>query len=201
MSKEPIFKSIFGVDWDKLPPVMQKHYANRPYSSDVTTVEGILDVMCAGPVKVFAWFFWLIRGIPPHNEKKVPVTVRFESDMDSCFFHFNRAFYFKSRNPYHFRSRMFQVKGSEMIEVMRYRFGWRMNYLWEGDRVKLKHKGYVLYVFGWFIPLPLTFLLGKGYAEECAIDDDSFDMSVTITHPWWGAVYEYKGRFKVKECP
>jgi hypothetical protein len=39
--------------------------------------------------------------------------------------------------------------------------------------------------------------MGAGYAEEHPIDDHSFDMQTHITHPWWGKVYEYKGRFEV----
>lgn len=42
---EPIFKSIFGESWDFLSPVMKKHYANRPYTDDVTVVEGTLDAL------------------------------------------------------------------------------------------------------------------------------------------------------------
>jgi len=199
MSNEPIFKSVFGDDWERLPAVMRKHYANRPYTNDITIVEGTLDVMCAGPIKALAGLFWLMRGIPPYNEKNVPVTVCFESNQNSKFFHFNRVFHFKTRKPYYFKSRMIQVQENEVIEVMPSRLGWRMNYVWEGERIKLKHKGYVLCVFGHFIPFPLTFLLGKGNAEEIAVDDDTFDMIVTIIHPWFGKIYEYKGRFIVKE--
>ncbi|QKK05237.1 MAG: DUF4166 domain-containing protein [Pseudomonadota bacterium] len=56
-----------------------------------------------------------------------------------------------------------------------------------------------LRLFGHFIPVPLTMLMGKGYAEEIAVDDERFDMIVNITHPWWGKIYEYKGRFKIVE--
>ena len=37
----------------------------------------------------------------------------------------------------------------------------------------------------------------KGYAEEIAVDDNTFHMNTHISHPWWGKVYEYKGRFKI----
>lgn len=199
MNEYPIFKNIFGRDWDSLPPVMHKHYANRPYSDDMTTVEGTLDVMCAGPIKFLAPLFWLMCGIPPHTEKNVPVTVNFTSDKDSNSFHFKRIFHFKKCKEYSFNSRMIQVKDNEVIEIMRSGFGWRMRYVWEDNRVKLKHEGYIIHLFGRSIPLPLTFLMGEGNAEEVAIDDNTFDMVVTITHPWWGKIYEYKGRFKVKE--
>lgn len=47
------------------------------------------------------------------------------------------------------------------------------------------------------IPIPLTMILGAGNAVEYPIDDNIFGMEVSITHPWWGQLYGYKGRFEV----
>lgn len=199
LSSEPIFKNIFSQTWDELPAVMHKHYANRSYTDDVTVVEGTLDIMCAGPIKLFAPLFWLLGGVPPQNEKNVPVEVVFKSNENNKEFSFNRTFYFKNRSPYNFSSIMIQTKGSEVIEIMRFGIGWKMNYVWEDGSVQLKHKGYVFNFFGHFVPVPLSFFLGKGNAIEIAIDDDNFAMQVDITHPWWGKIYQYKGQFKIKE--
>ncbi len=195
---EPIFKSIFGEAWNDLPPSMHKHYANRPYADDESVVEGTLDVMCKQPLKFLAPLMKLMGQIPAHNEESVPVTVRFQSDKDTKAFHFNRTFNFKNAKPYTFKSRMVQIKGNEVIEIMRFGLGWKMLYLWDGEKVVLKHRGYALRLFGHFIPVPLTLLMGEGYAEEIAVDEDTFDMITHIIHPWWGKVYEYKGRFEVK---
>ena len=198
MTNNPTFLSIFGDSWDELPPVMKKHYANRPYTDDLTVVEGSLDVLCKHPLKFFAPVIKLMGQVPPYNQKNVPVTVRFESDKDTRAFHFNRIFQFnKDTKPYSFRSRMLQVKGNEVVEIMRYGLGWRMLYVWDGQKVYLKHQGYVFLLFGLFIPIPLGLLVGKGYGEEIPVDDETFDMMVCIQHPWWGKVYEYKGRFKI----
>jgi hypothetical protein len=194
---QPIFKSIFGNAWDELPLVMHRHYAIRPYSNDRVTVEGHLDVKCSGPIKTFKSLFLLLRLIPPYNEKDVPVTVDYESTRDTREFHFNRTFHFANSSPYRFRSRMIQVAGNEVVELMRFGIGWRMNYLWQDGKVILQHKGYLLNLFGLFIPLPLTALLGAGYAEETAVDDETFDMFVEIRHPWWGKIYGYKGQFRI----
>lgn len=201
LKNEPIFKDIFGTAWNELPPVMHKHYANRPYTNDCTIVEGKLDVMCAKHLKLFSPFLWLLGGIPPHNEKDVPITVKFKSDETTKKFHFNREFRFRKRKPYHFRSSMIQKAGNEVIELMRFGLAWRMNVVWEDDRVKLQHKGYALHLFGHYLPLPLTLLLGEGNAEETAVDENTFDMFVDITHPLWGKIYEYKGRFEIKQVP
>ena len=198
LKDQPIFKSIFGEDWDKLPPVMHKHYAIRPYSDDIITVKGELDVMCRGPVRLFSPLFRLMRNVPPVNEESVPVIVHFSADKNRPTFHFHRTFYFKEHKPYSFRTAMIQIRGNEVVEMMAFGLCWRMNYLWEDGRVILRHKGYAFRAFGHFIPLPITWLIGRGDAWERAIDENKFEMSATITHPLWGKVYEYKGWFDVK---
>lgn len=195
LKTEPTFKSIFGSSWDNLPPVLLKHYANRPYTRDEVVVEGTLDVMCKPPLLWMAPVMKLLGQIPARNAHHVPVTVRFQSDPDTKSFHFNRIFHFEGSKPYSFRSRMVQIRDNEVIEIMRFGLGWKMFYLWDGTKVVLEHSGYAIRLFGHFIPLPLTFLMGRGYAEEIAVDETTFDMITHITHPLWGRVYEYKGRF------
>jgi len=201
LAEQPIFQPIFGDAWAQMPAIMHKHYCNRPYSDDSTVVEGSLDVMCAGPIKLFAPLFWLMGGIPPANERNVPVRVVFQSDRHNKALQFKREFNFRQRKPYRFRSRMIQNKGNEVIELMKYGLGWRMQVIYDDNRVKLLHKGYVLHLFGHFLPLPLTLLLGAGNAEEAAIDENTFAMSVNITHPWWGKIYQYNGQFRIVSMP
>ncbi|WP_020410232.1 DUF4166 domain-containing protein [Hahella ganghwensis] len=193
---EPIFQPIFGQSWNTLPVVMQKHYANRPYTDDVSVVKGTLNVMCKAPLKWIAPVMKLMGQIPAYSENNVPVTVEFRSDPHTNAFHFVRRFDFKG-GPYVFHSRMVHVKDDEVIEIMRFGLGWRMGYSWNGEKVELSHRGYVLHLFGRFIPLPLGWIMGESYAEERAIDDHTFEMSTNISHPWWGKVYEYKGTFEV----
>lgn len=197
LKNEPTFKSIFGNSWDMLPPVMKKHYANRPYSAEVTTVNGTLDVFCKPPLLWLSPLMKLFGQIPTFNENNVPVTVNFESDLNSKAFHFNRSFKFEDLKPYVFHSKMLQLEGSEVVELMKFGLGWKMQYSWDGEKVILTHKGYVIQLFGHLIPLPLTILMGAGNASEYPVDDNTFDMEVSITHPWWGEIYGYKGRFEV----
>lgn len=195
--QEPIFKSIFGQDWDNLPPVIHKHYANHPYTAEVNIVEGTLDIFCKPPLLWLAPIMRLLGQIPAFNQTDVPVTVRFESDLKSKAFHYNRRFNFSGRAPYIFHSRMIQTKDNEVVEIMKFCLAWKMKYSWDGKKVVLAHNGYALSLFGCLIPLPLTWLIGAGNAAEYPVDDNTFDMEVSITHPWWGTIYGYSGRFEV----
>lgn len=192
--EKPIFQLIFGDGWSKLPPVMLKHYANRPYSNDISTVEGHLDVMCKWYIQPL---FCLLGTVPAYNEKNVSVTVNFTSQQNNSGFGFERVFYFKNRKPFHFRSCMYQVSGNEVMERMKYGICWHSSYSWDGKQVVLAHKGYSLRIFGINIPLPITWLIGRGDAYEIPIDDNTFGMCVNITHPLLGNIYEYKGQFKI----
>lgn len=196
LRSQPTFKPVFGAGWDELPPVLRAHYANRPYCNDEVVAEGVLDIECRGPLRFLSPLMRLTGQIPAVTERGVPVTVRFRSDVDTRAYHFDRTFHF-SDGPYRFHSRMFPVAGNEVIEVMPFRLGWRVRFSWDGEKVVLRHAGYALRLFGHLLPMPLGLLLGKGYAEETAVDDEHFDMMTHITHPWWGRVYGYKGRFRI----
>ena len=194
---DPIFKAVFGKSWVALPPVMKKHYANRPFSNDHTFVKGTIDIFCKAPLIWLAPLLQVMGQIPAKNANNIPVTVDFQSSYKNSGFQFNRLFYFIENKPYAFRSYMLQIAGDEVIEVMRFGIGWKTRYYWDGDKIVLSHRGYAIKFFNWFLPLPFTLLLGKSYAEERAVDDNTFDMLTHITHPWWGKIYQYKGRFEV----
>ncbi|MFT5703742.1 MAG: hypothetical protein ACI9TO_001120 [Rickettsiales bacterium] len=72
-----------------------------------------------------------------------------------------------------------------------------MDYVYEDNLVKLKHRGYVIRILGFNISAPASLLIGKGYAQERAISDDKFEIFVTITYPLWCKIYEYDGLFQI----
>ncbi|MEE2732871.1 MAG: DUF4166 domain-containing protein [Pseudomonadota bacterium] len=199
-AREPIFKPVFGAQWDALPPVMKKHYAIRPYSTDQVIVDGVMDVVCLRPLNMARPLYRLLGAIPLTTEYSVRCTVHFNSSLRDRSFGFVRHFWFVHQRFYRFRSRMLALGGEQVIEIMRFGFCWKMRYRWEDDKVKLIHDGYGLYWFGHLIPLPVTWLLGRGDAEEWAIDDNRFAMNVTMTHPLFGTQYSYSGTFTVTQA-
>jgi len=195
--KNTIFQSIFADAWDKLPPVMHKHYANKPFSHDVVVADGKMDVS-------FGWFIRLLRpvlkitgALVPYEGQDIPVQVRFTSEPSSKAYCLERVFNFQGRTPYRFFSRMIQIKDAEIIEYMSSGIGWRHSYHYEAEKVMLRHKGYVWKVWGRTISLPISWVLGRGYAEEIAISETMFRMKMTITHPLFGQIYEYRGVFEI----
>lgn len=201
VAARPTFQPVLGDAWQQMPPVFHRHYANRPFSNDVTVVEGVMDIACHGPMRWLAPVMNWMGQIPAMNESGVAVRVEYRSDPATRAFHFRRIFSLPDGRTYEFRSRMLQVDGAEMVEIMRFGLCWRFRCGWDGKKVFLRHLGYGLSIFGIRLPLPLGLLIGRSDAEETAVDDATFDMVTRIVHPWWGLVYEYKGRFTVTESP
>lgn len=194
--KEPIFKPVFGNNWEVLPLVFRKHYANRPYSNDVVTAKGKMNIKYSFLAKLMLPLFKLLKTLVPYQGENIPTTVYFRSDMDSARFHYDRQFDFPGKPAYYFRSYMVQIKDNIVVEFMRFGIGWRTRFTSEGNKVILNHAGYVWRLFGFIIPLPISLIIGTGYAEEEALSETEFKMKMEITHPLFGKVFEYSGEFK-----
>lgn len=195
---EEIFKPIFGKSWERLPPVMRQHYANRPYSNDIKIAEGKMDISFGKIFKFFSPLFRFLELLVAYEGKDIFTRVTFRSEENSNALCFDREFFFPEK-PLRFFSKVFPIQGDEVVEVMKCKIGWRCSYSYENGKVLLKHRGYNLALFGFFIPLPITFLVGEGYAQEEAISENEFRMKMTITHFLFGKIYEYKGHFKITE--
>jgi predicted DCC family thiol-disulfide oxidoreductase YuxK len=190
----PIFKAVFGKDWDALPPVMQQHYAVRPYSDDVVQVQGTLDVRISLLVRIIGKYTGLLLAYSGDN---VPVTVTFRSGKRSRAFYFDRVFHFPTHGDVPFISRMEHLRDNIMVEYMRFGVGWKCAYAWDGEKVTLEHRGYVWRVARFLLPIPAGLLIGRGHAEEVPTSSDSFRMWTHANHAWWGKTFAYAGEFRI----
>jgi hypothetical protein len=197
MSNEPLFQSIFGKPWSDLPPVMRQHYAVRADSQDEVVVDGVMTIRRGLITRILSPILRRLGSLPAHDGHDIPVRVRFYSGKNSHSFHFDRLFKFPDRDPVRFHSHLEPVSGHEVIEFMTGGIGWRAHYSAEGDKIRLRHIGYVWRIGPLRLPVPLKWILGVGQAEEEALSDDRFRMWMAITHPFFGESYRYDGTFRI----
>jgi hypothetical protein len=202
-SSKPIFADIFAEQWERLPPALKAHYANRPFSNDRVTVIGILTIRMGPLLRLFSPLLKLCKMLTPWEGVDVPCTVEFHSEPDSRAFIFERRFEFPGRPPYVFRSKMVMQRPNEVIEYMANGIGWRCAYHYGKDKVLLQHRGYVWRIFGVDVPVSGIgeLLLGHGGAYEQATGDDSFRMCMTLSGGLLGRLteYSYEGEFTVTD--
>jgi len=192
----PLFKQVFGKDWNDLPEVMRKHYAAEVFKDDIQTIQGSLDIFIKPWLKGLAK---LTGQLVSQSGENVPVTVSFSCKGHANSFFFDRQFFFPDGEVQHFESRMVWQGGNVLIEFMRFGLGWKLAYSWEDERVILRHRGYVWRVLGFNLPIPLSVILGKGYAEEIPLDENSFEMKTYTEHFLFGKTFGYSGRFEITD--
>ena len=158
-----------------------------------------MDVTLSPLAKLMSPLMRLTGLLVPYSGKNIPVTVHFTSSPASNAFHFNRIFHFDGKAPYRFRSRMIPTHDNHIIEWMACGLGWCASYHFEDNKVILRHEGYALRLFNKTIHLPVSWLVGRGYAEETAIDTHSFSMQMELRHSIFGCLYAYSGTFTIKE--
>lgn len=197
IKSKPIFQAIFGDAWHKLPPVMRKHYANHAHADQTVTAEGHLTIESSDLGRALFPLLRALKILIPREEADVRTTVHFVTKADDNLFRFDRSMTFADGSTWRFLSAMQPVSGNELVEFMAFGIGWRLSYNWDGQKITLNHKGYVLKIFGLLFPLPLEFILGRGYAEETPINDNEFSMMTEISHPLWGKIYGYSGKFRM----
>ena len=201
MRNNPIFKKVFGTEWDKLPPAFKKRYANRPFCDDELVVNGTLDVHMSRWIKILSPFLRLCGALLPYEGKDIPVTVRFNSDKHLDKIGFNRTFNFADKGAYQFQSRLDPIGGDRVVEFMRFGLGWLMRHHFDGEKVRMDHRGYIWRIGKLSIPLPMHLILGRAYATEQATSDNSFNLYFEIMHPLFGKVFGYDGQITITKVP
>ena len=130
-----------------------------------------MDLSFSKVMSYFLPLFRLLHVLVPYEGKNVLVKVDFCSHENMNTVSLDRKFYFTGKPPYPFYSSMYIIKDNEVVEGMAFGLGWKSHYSFDGKKIVMQHKGYVLKILGSTIPLPLELFIGKGHAEEEAIDD------------------------------
>ena len=194
-SSDPIFKSVFGPSWETLPKVFLTHYQTKPVSNDRLLANGFLDIEVKGIFKLFRYFYRCFGTAPMRTMKQVPCQVEYVGHSNCNQVQLIRTFFFPNEKPYIFQSKMAPIHKNIVCDIMSFGLCWKIRYVYENTRIQLEHLGYSLKVFKLFIPLPITFILGKTEAFEYVIDEHRFGMYAHINHPWFGILYSYQGEF------
>lgn len=196
MSKT-FFQYIFPESqWNNLPLVIQKHYSNRLYTSDITKFEGKIDIEIGFFGKLLAPIMKLIKVLPWQRSKNVPTTVYFKSNPTDNNLYIERIFHLRNNKKYFFNSKMV-IFDQNIIEYTTVGIGWFINYKLENQKVLMTHLGYKIKVFGKTFTIPLEFLFGKINNEEEPLNDSEFKITMIIDHKLFGKIYQYSGIFKI----
>lgn len=195
---EPIFKQVLGDEWETLGPAVRRHYFLRPYSHDAITVEGTMDeVRHSWLTTLLRPFLRIMGALVPYSGTNVPIAVHYNAEPEGARIHWDRVFRFPQASEYRFRSFMEPGRRGEVVEFVRFGIGIRLKMTAEAGVLVFRDMGYVWRIGPVRVPLPLHWLLGRAYIEERSVDEREFAMRMTLTHPWFGETFCYRGRFSL----
>lgn len=201
-NNQPIFKEVFGDKWHQLPQILKNRYANRPFCQDVIRLEGLMKIKSSKLFAIFSFLFRFCKILITTSGEKILTKVTLSSKKSSAAVYFQRELLFDKHHSKNyvakFYSSMMQLQDNKVAEVMNYGISWIFFCDFDGNnKITFKHHQYALKIGKIFLPLPLTPIFGRGYAEEIAISDNEFAMKMTINHFLFGEVYCYQGQFKI----
>lgn len=199
MKDKSVFQTVLGDDWNNLGEIIQKHYSLRPKSNDYICVSGeMIEIKHSLVAKLLIPFGMIFGAIVPFQGRNIPIDVHYNSSPNNSNIYWDRDFKFK-RGSFHFKSYMEPVKQNEVIEFVRFGMGIRLSVTVEDKALIFRDIDYIWRIFGRDLSIPGKWLMGKVYVEERPIDEHSFSMEMTLTHPVVGTMFKYSGEFEIKQ--
>ncbi|WP_447588119.1 DUF4166 domain-containing protein [Aquipseudomonas campi] len=196
---DPIFQQVLGAEWQRLGPIIRRHYFLRSYSDDYICVSGQMDDIHHSTIaKLLIPFGRLFGAIVPYRGRDIPIDVHYSCRPDNAALYWDRAFKFP-RGDFHFRSHMLPFGEAEVVEYVRFGVGLRLAVSAEEGALVFRSKGFIWRLGRWHIPVPIGLLFGKAYIEERPVDEETFSMRLLIEHPLFGLLFRYSGRFTLGE--
>lgn len=197
MTEKSVFQIVLGDDWDRLGGIIQRHYFLRPKSDDYICVSGeMIEISHSSVAKLLIPFGLLFGAIVPFQGSNVPTDVHYRANLKNSNIYWDRVFKFK-RSDFHFKSFMEPAGDNQAIEFVRFGIGIRLAVTVENEALVFRDIGYLWRLFGHDFAIPGKWLMGNIYVEERPIDDRYFSMKMTLTHPWFGILFKYRGKFEL----
>ena len=188
-STQPLMQQALGAQWQQLPTALQAHY-QYSHNTDV----GALDIAYPPLMQPYLNFLRLLGALVNRRGKAIPTTV--EKWMEGDTQRWKRSITFPDGKVIFFKSHWVYAGGNELIEYVSPFVGLRMAVSVVDGKLHYSGRHLVLKLGSVLIPIPESLVLGHTTIVETALDDGHFAMDFRLTHPWFGEVFSYAGKFQ-----
>ncbi|MBV1776164.1 DUF4166 domain-containing protein [Burkholderiaceae bacterium DAT-1] len=185
-----IIEQVLGESWHDLPRVLQRHYqAGETHETGTMAVryprwmQAVLNVLRLMGALVNQ------RGEMVHTEVRTVPTPGGQQ--------WWRELTYSNGRQLHFRSLVKAGRGNHVIEFINPLLALEMAVWVREGRIEYEGVRYVMQLGRLALPVPEWLSLGHATIVEQIADDEHFDMDFRLTHPVFGEVFCYMGRFRV----
>jgi hypothetical protein len=188
-----------GADFLKLAPVIQRHHRLRSPSAETLDVMGRMqEVWHARWLNPLLPLLRVLDAVVPYVGHDVPAIVRCQADPNRPRVYWQREFRFADGRIGTFRSYKEFSGDHQVCEVIRGGIAARLKVSARADGgLRFVSEGFEWRMGRLRVPLPLRALIGEVRCEESALGVAEIGIAISFTHPWFGDLIRYIGRFEI----
>jgi Domain of unknown function (DUF4166) len=184
-----LMQQALGADWDKLPPALQAHYR-----FGTTTDTGSMDIEYPRFMQPVWSILRLLGALVDRQGKSVTTIV--EKRVVGERQVWQRTITYPDGQIVRFDSFWVAAGNAEVIEFVNPVLGLQMAPYVVGEKLHYRGVRFVAKLGPVSIPIPEWLVLGHATIIEEALDDTHFAMDFRLTHPLFGQLFRYSGKFE-----
>lgn len=193
MNNIALLQKALGEDWNKLPPVIQRHYS-VPRNSN-TCLKGKMEIGFPNLLLPLISLIHLCGGLVSRRGKDIHTQVEKTISPDNTELIWRRTLIYPDNKKDYFYSSMVYLKDHELIETVRFGFGLRLKVSVEKGNLVYRSNGHIWQCGDLRLTFPDWLVLGVATIIETPISDQQFELDFSIKHAVWGKSYWYSGVF------
>lgn len=194
MNTIPLLQKTLGEDWDKLPPVIQRHYNTSINSA--TCVIGNMEIGYPSYLLPLISLIHLCGGLVLTRGSRIETIVKKTVCATNNTLVWSRTLKYPDNKKNHFYSKMSYLQDHELIETVRFGFGLRLKVSVEKGKLVYRSNGHVWQYGRFLLTFPDWLVLGNATIVEIPITNQQFKLNFSISHPFLGITYWYQGIFQ-----
>ncbi|MDQ5881674.1 MAG: hypothetical protein QG616_1505 [Pseudomonadota bacterium] len=184
-----LMQQALGADWDKLPPALQAHYR-----FGTTTDTGSMDIEYPRFMQPVWSILRLLGALVDRQGKSVTTIV--EKRVVGERQVWQRTITYPDGQIVRFDSFWVAAGNAEVIEFVNPVLGLQMAPYVVGEKLRYRGVSFIAKLGPVTIPIPEWLVLGHATIIEEALDDTHFAMDFRLTHPLFGELFRYSGKFE-----
>lgn len=184
-----LMQQALGADWEKLPPALQAHYR---FGSTVDT--GSMDIEFPRFMQP-VWSILKLFGALVDRKGNGVMTIVEKSVVGERQV-WRRTITYPDGHVVRFDSFWVTAGNGDVIEFVNPVLGLQMAPYVVGEKLHYHGVRFVAKLGPVTIPIPEWLTLGHATIVEEALDDTHFAMDFRLTHPLFGQLFRYSGKFE-----
>lgn len=198
-SEGELFKKIMNTEWDKLHPHIQQRFSVKTSTTKPLRFTGELtDLSCSFLGKILAFITqpFIPGALIPHTSNKCPVDIEVYTQENSHFLYKKRLYKISDKKTIQFISYMTESNKGEILEYVGSGIGMKLIVSEKDTNLHFKSDGYFIDIGICRLPIPNLLSPGDVYLMHINESENTFRISIEITHKWFGKMFTQKGCFR-----